>query len=811
MRFWQDIDYGARKLRKDLSFTIVAAFTIALGIGANTTILSAINALLLHPFAFHNADRLVVVRETLMRFGLDDDLVSPANYVDLKNGNSVFENMTAAAFWSAHITEGERPEGVAATQVTTDFFSAIGAEPALGRTFVPEDGTAGNNFVVVLSDTLWRQRFGRQQDIIGRVLRINDREYKIVGVMPPNFAYPRGGIEAWTPFVVAGESWRDRNWRFLQVIGLLKPGVTVAQAQSEMNVIAQRLAQDFPKSNEGRGLRLTTLHDAETAAPRPYLMIGFGAVAFVLLLACVNVANLMLLRATAREKEIAIRTALGASRSRIIQGLLIESVLLALVGGALGLCLGLGAVHLLRTAMPESLAKTISGWDSLGFDWRVFGFALLLSAITGVVFGILPALQAAKRNPEAALREAGRVSTQATGRQITRSVLVTTEIALALILLVGAGLMLRSFIASMHAQLGFKPEHLLTFEIDLPLARYREQKQTVSFYEQLMAAIRSKPGVIAAGAVNTLPITFNQVNAKFAIEGRASDQPDLQSPAYTPVVVPGYFNAMGIALLQGRDFADTDTLDSPPVAIINDALARRRFPNENPLGKRVLIGKEKRTREIVGVVQDVKQKPFVTNVSDQSELAIYMPHKQNPWHLMTLVVRTTSDDPGSVAFQAQSEVQKLDKDLPLNDVRMMNQVIADSLAPQRLASVFFSIFGLIALVLAAVGLYAVVSYSVVQRTNEIGIRMALGAQTRDVLRLMMAQGMWLILIGIAIGLVAAYAGARLMASILFGVGTNDLVTFVGVPLFLIVIALIACYVPSRRATKVDPLVALRGE
>src|SRR6185369_6836666 len=405
MRFWQDIDYGARKLRKDLSFTIVAAFTIALGIGANTTILSAINALLLHPFAFHNADRLVVVRETLMRFGLDDDLVSPANYVDLKNGNSVFENMTAAAFWSAHITEGERPEGVAATQVTTDFFSAIGAEPALGRTFVPEDGTAGNSFVVVLSDTLWRQRFGRQQDIIGRVLRINDREYKIVGVMPPNFAYPRGGIEVWTPFVVAGESWRDRNWRFLQVIGLLKPGVTVAQAQTEMNVIAQRLAQDFPKSNEGRGLRLTTLHDAETAAPRPYLMIGFGAVAFVLLLACVNVANLMLLRATAREKEIAIRTALGASRSRIIQGLLIESVLLALVGGALGLCLGLGAVHLLRTAMPESLAKTISGWDSLGFDWRVFGFALLLSAITGVVFGILPALQAAKRNPEAALRE----------------------------------------------------------------------------------------------------------------------------------------------------------------------------------------------------------------------------------------------------------------------------------------------------------------------------------------------------------------------------------------------------------------------
>ena len=811
MRFWHDITYGARKLRTNLSFTIVAALTIALGIAANTTVLSAINALLLHPFSFRNAERMVTVRETLPRFGLFDDLVSPANFLDIKQGSSVFESLIAAGFWSTHITDGERPQGVSGAQVTTDFFSALGAQPALGRTFLPEDGHAESNFVIVISDAMWRQRFGRQQDIVGRVTRLNDREYRIIGVMPPDFAYPRGGAELWTPFAAEAESWRDRHWRNLQVIAVLKPGVTIQQAQSEMDVVAQRLAQEYAKANEGRGLHLTALREAETSTPRPYLMIAFVAVGLVLLIACVNVAILMLLRATAREKEIAIRTALGASRRRIIQSLLIESVLLALVGGAIGLGLGLAAIHLLRVAMPESMAVTISGWESLGFDWKVFGFVLLLSAVTGVIFGILPAFQAARRNPEAALREAGRVSTQAGGSNITRSVLVVTEIALALLLLVGAGLMVRSFLKSVNAALGFNQERVLTFEIDLPLARYQEQKQTISFYEQLLAAVRTKPGVVAAGAVNTLPMTFNQARGRFVVEGRSTDQPGQQLPAYTPVIVPGYFNAMGIALLQGRDFSDNDTFESPLVVIINAALAERSFPNENPLGKRLLIGKEKRPREIVGVVADIKHKPFVTKAGDESELAIYLPHKQGPWNLMSLVVRTAGDDPASIAFQAQSEVQRLDKDLPISNVRTMDQVVTDSLAPQRLASIFFSIFGLIALVLATVGLYAVVAYSVVQRRNEIGIRMALGAQTRDVLRLMLRQGMWLTIIGVLIGLVGAYIGTRLMSSILFGIQTTDVVTFVGVPLFLIFVAVVACYLPSLRATKVDPLVALRGE
>jgi len=807
---WRDIKYGARKLRKDASFTTLAAFTIALGIGANTTILTAINALLFHPFPFRNAERLVMVQETLPHSTTDYDLVAPANFFDIKSANSVFEKVAAVAAWSSHFTEGETPERVNGTQVSTDFFSSLGAEPALGRTFLSDDGKEGNNFVVVISDGLWRRRFGAQPEVIGRTIHINNHAYTVLGVMPPTFAYPRGGTEVWTPFSESATK-PDRSWRFLQVIGLLKNGVTIQAAQTELNGIAQTLAQQYPDANEGRGLHVSSLFEVETTGPRPYILLALGAVGFVLLLSCVNVATLLLLRAAALEKEIAIRIALGASRFRVIKGLLVESVLLALLGGVFGLLGGVGAVYLLRKAMPATLARGIGGWETLGLDWRVVAFVLLLSMVMGVVFGILPAMQASQQKPGKALNEAGRSPAAASRRNFTRNVLVVSEIALALVLLVGAGLMMRSFLASVNAELGFRPEQLLTFQLDLPFARYRKPEETINFYEQLLASVKTKPGVVAAGGVNGLPVTFAQPSEAFVVEGKANARLEPEAFAYTPVVLPGYFNAMSITLLQGRDFSETDTPDSGLVVIISNALAQRSFPGQSPLGKRLVIGNDPRPREIVGIVRDIKHEPFVTNAGDKPELAIYMPHKQNPWHLMNMVVRTAGDDPGSVAFLSQGEVQRLDKQLPVYNVRTMNEVIADSLAPQRLASALFSVFGFIALVLAAVGLYAVVSYSVVQRTNEIGIRMALGAQTRDVLYLIMKQALIMLLVGISIGLISAYFGTRLMSSILFGVAATDAVTFVGIPLFLALIALVACYVPARRATKLDPLLALRRE
>jgi len=808
---WQAIKYGARRLRRDARFTLIAAFTISLGIGANTTILTAINALLLHPFSFQNAERLVVLHETLPQFGLNDDLVTPGNFYDIRNENSVFEKIAAAAVWSSHFTEGERPERLYGSQVSADFFSVLGAGASLGRTFAQEDFNPGTNFVVVISNGLWSRRFGSNPGVIGQPLRINDQSYTVIGVMPANFAYPRGGTEVWTPYVTNNQSAADRSWRYLQVIALLKSGVSIHNAQSELNIIAQRMVQAYPEPNNGRGLQVTPLFEAETTGPRPYLLIAFAAVGFVLLIACVNVATLLLLRAAAREKEIAIRVALGASRLRIVQGLLVEAVSLALVGGVLGLIWGTAAVHLLRVAMPTNLANSIGGWDTLGLDWRVFGLVLLLSVITGLIFGIVPAIHSANRNPGPALKEAGRSSLDARGRNFTRNFFVITEIAFALLLLVAAGLMMRSFIASMNSELGFRPEQVLTFQIDLPFSRYREPKQTIGFYEQLLASVKTKPGVSAAGAVNALPITFNQASEGFVVEGKSDPERGGELIAYTPVVMPGYFGAMNIALLQGRDFSDSDTPESPPVVIISNRIAHRSFPGENPLGKRLLIGKDPRAREVIGVVADIKHEPFVTNINDKTEMAIYMPHKQNPWHLMNLVVRTASSDPGSVAFLAQNEVSRLDRELPVYNLKTMNEVIADSLAPQRLASILFSVFGFISLLLTAVGLYAVVSYSVAQRTNEIGIRMALGAQARHILYLVLAQAAKVILIGVSIGLALAYLATRLMAKILFGVGATDSLTFVAVPLFLGLTALLACYVPARRATRVNPLLALRRE
>ncbi|MBA2502310.1 MAG: ABC transporter permease, partial [Pyrinomonadaceae bacterium] len=593
------------------------------------------------------------------------------------------------------------------------------------------------------------------------------------------------------------------------VLARLKPTATIEQAQSEMNALARRLAEQYPQTNANRSFLLETLLDTETRGPRPYLLLMLGAVGFVLLIGCANVANLLLLRATVRGREIAIRTALGASRLRIMRQLLTESALIALAGGALGLLLSVWGIDFIRKGMPPNFIKLISGWDNIGIDWRVFAFTFLLSLLTGVVFGLVPALQASKTNLNESLKEGGRSATDGRGSNRTRSLLVVSEVALSLVLLAGAGLMIRSFISLLNVQPGFNASNVLTADITLPRLKYPEPEQRVKFYEQLLDRASSLPGVTAVAAVNNIPVGWSNTETGFYVEGRGAP-PVGQAPlVFFQVISPNYFNAMQIPLLQGRALTERDTADAPLVVIVSNLLAREYFGNENPLGKRLRFGGEK-VYEIVGVVGDVRHEAYSERV-DKPELAVYVPHAQSAWNTMTIAMRTREGAQAGVIPALQAEVGAIDKDQPIFNVRTMNQIITESMAPQRLSAFLFAGFALIALVLAGVGIYAVISYSIAQRTHEIGIRMALGAQAGDIFRLVVKQSMTLILVGIAIGGIGAFAVTRLMASILYGVSASDPVTFTCVALLLGGIAFLACYIPARRATRIDPMVALRYE
>ncbi len=806
--FWKDVKHGLRVLRKSPGFTLVAVIALALGIGANTTIFSAINALLLHPFAFRDIDQLVVIWESRPKVEVERNAAAFANYLDVQNQSMSFSAVAASTNWWANITEVDQPERVEGVNVSAQFFNVLGVNPSAGRAFLPEEEQPGRDPVVIISDGLWHRRFGGDAAVVGRNTRINGRNFTIIGVMPPGFAFPNSAIEVWAPLITFPENVANRSSTYLTVFARLKPNVRVAEAQKELDILAGRLSTQYPETNANRIFLVESLLGSYVRGSRPYLLIMFGAVLFVLFIACANVANLQLMKAASRQKEMAVRLALGASRRRLAQQLLTESLLLAIAGGALGLLLSVWAIDAVAAGIPTNLAKYVSGLKDLRIDWQVFSFTLIVSVLTGIGAGLAPALLLTRANLNEALKE-GASSTTDVGRNRARSLLVIAEVALSMVLLVGSGLMIRSFLRILDVKPGFNAGSVLTLELSLPYRTYSSVEQRAAFFAKLLPRLENIAGVEGAGATNLVPLENGDDSIYFSIEGQPPFAPGQAPLADYRVITPGYLGALEIPLLKGRTFTERDLRGAPPVAIISERLAKRFFPDQDPLGKRIRVGEE--PCEIVGVVGDVRNKSFMSEINnDRLRPAVYLPHAQHPYGQMALVLRSTAD-PTSLTTAVRKEVQAIEKDQPVFNVRTMSQVRSESMVPQRLSAFMFACFALIALLLTAIGIYAVIAYSVVQRTREIGIRMALGAQSRDVLKLVVRNGMKLALIGVAVGLAGALALSRLVSSLLFGVTPTDTLTFAAVLIGLLGVALLACYIPARRATKVDPLEALRNE
>jgi putative ABC transport system permease protein len=804
--FWQDLKYGVRMLTKNPGFTIVALLAIALGIGANTTIFSAVNALILHPFSFDNQERLVMIWERVPDAGIKRGSVAPGNFADWRDQSKSFEEMAAINKRAFNLTEGAQPERIAGSRVSTRFFATLGVQAAKGRTFSDEEGEVGREQVAVIKESLWERRYASDPNIIGRQIMIDGKPHTVIGIMPKEFNFPVNGGEIWTPLAFDAKAQQERDNHFLDIIGRLKPGVTRAQAQAEIDSISQRAAAAFPESNSGRTGFVEGLNESFTRGSRNHLNVLMGAVIFVLLIACANVANLLLVRSTSRQKEIAVRMALGGSRLRLIRQLLTESLLLALLGGALGLLFSVWGVEFIKGGIPQGFAQYIPGWEKMHLDSEVLIYTLVITLLTGAVFGLAPALQATRLNLNESLKESGKGASSGTSRNRLRSLLVVSEIALSLVLLVGAGLMIRSFINLMRSELGVNPKNVLTMELSIPRQKYAEEQQRINFYGELVGRLQNLPGVTNAAAINYVPMGRTSSSSNFRIEGEAPPAKGKEPHADYRVVTPSYFEAIGTPLREGRAFTDADKKGSPLVAIINESLARRFFPAGDALGKRIVFSDEEGALEVVGVAADVKNE----DLDEEADFTVYRPFVQDPWWSMALVVRTNSD-PVQLAPLVRGEVRAIDAEQPVYNIKTMEQVIDESVSAKRLAMLLLVFFAFGALLLAAIGIYAVMSYAVTSRAHEIGIRMALGAQPGDILRLVIRQGLVLTFIGVALGLAGALALTRAMTEILYGVKATDPVTFAGLSLLLSLVAFIACFVPARRATRVDPMIALRYE
>jgi len=802
----QDLRYGLRMLVKTPGFTAVAVLTLALGIGANTAIFSVINAMLLRPLPYDEAARLMFLTEWSEQ--VPQMSFSVANFKDVRDQSTVFEALVASNGANFILTgEAGEAERLNGRQVSSGLFATLRKQPILGRAFTAEEDRPGAEPVALLSEGFWERRFGRDPSVVGRPLSLSGESFTVIGVMPGSFHGSLRQVDVFTPLLrlegrIGGEDNRG-NHPGIYVVGRLKPSVTEEQARTEVVALARRLAEQHPNTNARQSMTLEPLHEAVVGEMRPALMLLLGAVAFVLLIACANVANLLLARAAHREKEIAIRIAMGAKRGRLVRQLLTESVLLSLAGGVVGILLAFAGVRGLVASLPANVPRA----DEIGIDGPVLAFTAGMAFLTGLVFGLAPALRMVRADVHDALKEGGRGGSEGPGHHRMRSGLVVGEVSLALILLVGAGLLLRSFSRVVHADPGFRSEGVLTASVPLPQASYPEHDQRAAVARRAIDNARVMPGVRQAAL--TLPL-LGGWQSGFSVEGRPEAGPGQLPSADITRVSSDYFEVMGVRLIEGRTFADRDATGAPLVCMVDETFAKAHWPGESPIGRRVKFGRHSNAEnpwmEVVGVVAHVKN----YGVDEDSRAELYLPYLQNSVGAFTLVVHTDAD-PASLAASIRRAVGAADAGLPVYSVRTLDDIVYDRTAQRRLAVLLISIFAGVALLLAAVGIYGVMSYAVAQRTREIGIRMALGAERDHILRMVLRHGTALAVAGVGIGLVAAFGLARLITSLLFQTSAADPPTFSIVPAVLIAVALLACYLPARRATRVDPLVALRYE
>lgn len=800
---WQDLRCSFRMMRKNPGFSLIAILTLALGIGANTAIFSVIHAVLLSPLPYNDPGRIMVVVERNLGKGFPGFAVSPPNYMDWRNSANSFEAMSSVSRGSFNFTGGPEPERLIGARVGAAFFSVFGATPALGRAFLPEDDVEGKASVAILSHGLWIRHFGSDPQIIGKDLTLDGHTYRVVGVMQDGFQFPRG-VELWLPSEFEKDDLGPgaRGAHYLRVVARLKPGVTILQAQAEMESLASRLEQQYPRTNSGWTARVISLTQSTVGDVRPTLLVLFGAVGFLLLIACANVANLLLARASARQQEFAVRYSLGASRMRIVRQLLTESVVLSVIAAALGVLLAQWAIHGLRTIPPSDLPRA----SGIQLDSAVLGFTAGIAVLTGLLFGLFPALQVTRTAPAETLKEGGRTYTA--GRHGVRSALVVLETTLAVVLLIGSGLLLKSFLRLQSVDLGFQSKNILTANIALPGSKYASPEQRVQFYQRLSGQMRSSPGVKQFALASGDPMEGSNYSFAFATRELEALNPEDQPSCGYYVVSANYFETLGIPLLAGRTFAEADSMSSPRVAIISQMVAHRFFHDRNPVGQQIFIGagRGKIWREIVGVVADVKDE----DPASEGSLTIYEPFSQVGWDDMTVFLRAEGDVT-RLAAALRREVMNVDKDQPVAEVAAGDELMSRAVARPQLRTSLLGLFAGLALVLAGLGIYGVMSNAVEQRTHEIGVRMALGAGRSRVLRMVLRHGVQLTLLGIIFGTAGAFAITRLLKAFLFQVTPTDPATFLSVTMFLFLVAMCACLIPARRATRVDPVIALRYE
>jgi putative ABC transport system permease protein len=809
----QDLRYGLRQLRRNPGFTVVAVLTLALGIGANTAIFSVVNAVLLQPLPYRNPTRLVKIAETVQNRGAENPItVSAPDFVDWRDSNHSFEDMAAIMPGNFDIAAADLPGKIHGAYATPNFFAMLGVKPLLGRLFLPDEGEMGRNFVLILSYSVWQQRFGSDPNIIGKGVSQNGQNYRVIGVLPQSFVFTWGyfgrntqRFEIWAPLLIAPDMLGDREFHPFLVVARLKPNVGLWQARSEMSAIAQHVAQQYPATNRSMGVQVISLQDQVVHSIRPALLILLGAVVLVLLIACVNIANLLFGRSIQRSKEMSVRMAIGASRLRLFRQLLTESLLLAGLGGCLGFLLGVWGTHLLVSIIPPDVPRIAT----VAMDRSVVMFTVAITLLTAIIFGLSPALASSKVELTAYLKEGFGTLASGAGSRMARRILVVSEMALALVLLLGAGLLIKSFWHLLNSDLGFSPNNLLTMKLNPTGAKDSTPAQMRVFASQILNQVNNLPGIQDAAITSRLPLSGGMtVRASYALGANSIALGEQGPQGDYSEVTDDYFRAMGIPVLRGRGFSTQDRANSPPVVIINSVMARQLWPNKDPIGKQLTVSslEGEAIRTVVGLVGPIRGQ----SLEEAPGAQIYAPYSQDPSDSLYVVIRTTSN-PENIARAVRKRIFKLDRNVPVEDMMTMEQVLAGPTVLPRFYTSVLGLFAALALILAAVGIYGVMSHVVAQQTHEIGVRMALGADRRDVMRLILGKGFKLTFAGVCIGIAGALCLTRFLSSLLYGIKPTDPLTFIAVSLILMGVALLACYIPARRATKVDPMVALRYE